>query len=86
MLRKTADGSVDTVHLAERPLTAVMADDSHVYFSESVNTIPVGMYGVAITDGTVSVFSSSHYVYTAADGPALVVWADYSDRLFAVAK
>jgi hypothetical protein len=40
----------------------------------------------SIADGTIDVISDTHYVYSTGDNANVIVWADYTDRVYAVAK
>ncbi|RLB64067.1 MAG: hypothetical protein DRI90_05525 [Deltaproteobacteria bacterium] len=84
--RKQGGGMVELVHASKRPLATVQADTTHVYWTENVFDIRVGMYRVALDTGETTTFTSSHYVYAATSSPTIVAWVDYSDRIFGLAK
>jgi hypothetical protein len=86
MARMHDGGFVDVVLESMGPWAAVLADATHVYWTEDVFDIRVGMYRVALDTGETTTFTSSHYVYTATSSPTIVAWADYSDRIFGLAK
>ncbi len=86
IVRKQTGGIVDLVHASKRPLAAVQADATHVYWTEDVFGSQVGMYRVALDTGQTTTFTSSHYVYVATSSPTMIAWADYSDRIFGLAK
>ncbi|MBW2456847.1 MAG: hypothetical protein JRI68_20185 [Deltaproteobacteria bacterium] len=87
ILRKGEAGLIDQVHDSKRPLDEVQVDGTHVYWTEDVFGMRVGLYGVALDTGDTTIsFTSSHYVFRATSSPTVVAWADYSDRIFGLAK
>jgi hypothetical protein len=60
--------------------------DEHVYWIELIGQVGIGFLKASIADGTIDVISDTHYVYSTGDNANVIVWADYTDRVYAVAK
>ena len=87
IMRQPAAGGVpEVVYVAKRPFRAIVPDAAEIYFVEGINGMGVGLYGVSTDGSSLTTFSNSHYVYTVTADAQLVYWADYTDRIFALAK
>ena len=84
--RALAGGEIRELVVSERRFFELYPSDDYLYFSELIGNAGVGVLRTPLDSDDVSTLSESHYIYTSANHPDMILWADYSDRIYALAK